>query len=426
MEGKNMKKKLIAAVMASVMVVGMLGGCGKEAATSSNGKTDLTMWCIATESDSNRHAYESAIADYQAAHPDVNFTWEAVENQAYKTKIKAAVSANEMPDIFFTWSCAFLGDFVSAGRVYCVDEEYKKNAAALPEVMMGNVKYDGKYYGVPTTMNIVGMFTNMELLAQVGYNDVPATYDELIDCCDKLVAAGIIPFGCSGKETWCVTEYLESIIEKTAGATALNKIFAGTDSWNNPDVAKAVGIFQEMIDKEYFDPAGIALTNDEVKANFMAGKYAFYMNGTWNCADFAANGLADKVKVAEFPVIDASKSQLGELIGGPSDTLAVAQGSKNAALAAEATFEIAKGICHYGYLDGCGLPAWTPDYDTSSINPLTQAVSGICANASQYVLFGDTAMSADTAQIYLDYVAQIYSSAISGDDFVAGLTKDIK
>jgi raffinose/stachyose/melibiose transport system substrate-binding protein len=275
-------------------------------------------------------------------------------------------------------------------------------------------------------MNIVGMFSNMELLKQAGYDKVPATYDELIACCDALVAKGITPFGCSGKETWCVTEYLESIMEKTAGASALNDIFAGNATWANDDVSKAVGIFQEMINKKYFDPEGIALSNDEVKANFIAGKYAFYMNGTWNCADFDKAGLSDKIQVAEFPVIDSSKSKLGELIGGPSDTLAVSASSKNAEVAAESAFEIAKGICHYGYLDGNGLPAWTPNYDTSALNPLTQAVAKIVGNSSQMVLFGDTAMSADTANIYLDYVSQIYASAIDGKDFVDGLVKDIK
>lgn len=443
-------KKVFVTLLAAAMIVSTLAGCGEKSdnnsstpaptqaavdndnaatpapAADTGSKTDLTMWCIATESDSNRHAYEASIADFTAAHPEINFSWEAFENQSYKTKVKAAMAADELPDIFFTWSCAFLGDFVSAGRAYCVDDVYAKYVNELPAVMMGNVKFDGKYYGAPTTMNIVGMFCNMELLGQVGYTEVPGTYEDLIACCDKLKEAGIIPFGCSGKETWCVTEYLESIIEKTAGASALNEIFGGRATWNNEDVAKGVGIFQDMINKEYFDPSGIALSNDEVKANFMDGKYAFYMNGTWNCADFAGAGLSDKVKVAEFPVIDPTKSVLGELIGGPSDTLAASSSSPNAALAAECTFEIAKGICHYGYLDGCGLPAWTPDYDTSSINPLTQAVSEICANASQYVLFGDTAMDADTANIYLDYVAKIYSSEISGQDFVDGLVNDIR
>ena len=41
------------------------------------------------------------------------------------------------------------------------------------------------------------------------------------------------------------------------------------------------------------------------------------------------------------------------------------------------------------------------------------------------VLFGDTAMSADPAQVYLDYVSQVYGCEIDGEGFVAGLTSDL-
>ena len=229
------------------------------------------------------------------------------------------------------------------------------------------------------------------------------------------------------KRTWCVTEYLESVIEKSCGAKTLDDIFMGRASWNNKDVANAVDTFQAMVTNGYFDPNGMALSNDEVKANFMAGKYAFYMNGTWNCADFAANAdFFPKVKVAEFPVIDSSKAKLGQLIGGPSDTLAVAKNSKNAAVAAKFCFELGKEICHYGYLDGCGLPAWTPYYNTDSVNGLTREVQKIVANADQMVLFGDTAMSADIAQIYLSYVAKVYGKEVNGSEFIAGLASEIK
>ena len=191
-------KKALALILTLCMVLSL--GIAAFADT-----TDITMWCIATESDSNRASYEKAIEEVTAAHPEVNFTWEAIENQAYKTKIKAAVAANEMPDIFFTWACAFLGDFVEAGRVYCLDDAYKAFEGQLSEAMMGNTTYDGKHYGVPTTMNIVGLFANMDILKANGYDEVPGTYEEFIACCDALKANGIIPFGCSGKETWCVT-----------------------------------------------------------------------------------------------------------------------------------------------------------------------------------------------------------------------------
>ena len=420
-------KKILKVLGLGLMVLPLLTGCTKKDSAKAGGKTKLEMWCIATESDSNRHSYEEAIKVVTAAHPEIDFTWEAFENQSYKTKIKAAVAADEMPDIFFTWSCAFIGDFVDADRVYCLDEEYKNFAKELDAKMLGNTTFNGKHYGVPLTMNIVGLFANMDLLKQVGYTEVPGTYDDFIACCDKLIAKGIIPFGCAGKETWCVTEYLESVIEKSCGAKTLDDIFMGRASWNNKDVANAVDTFQAMVTNGYFDPNGMALSNDEVKANFMAGKYAFYMNGTWNCADFAANAeFFPKVKVAEFPVIDSSKAKLGQLIGGPSDTLAVAKNSKNAAVAAKFCFELGKEICHYGYLDGCGLPAWTPYYDTSSVNGLTREVQKIVANADQMVLFGDTAMSADVAQIYLSYVAKVYGKEVNGSEFIAGLASEIK
>ncbi|MBO7600083.1 MAG: extracellular solute-binding protein, partial [Lachnospiraceae bacterium] len=233
-------KKIVALLLAAVMVCGLCA-CGETTPASTSTSTSsaettvsastetstepapepaaeqisLKMWCIATESDSNYPSYVKAIEEVTAAHPEINFEWEATENEAYKTKIKAAAAANELPDIFFTWGGAFLGDFVKADRVYCLDDAYKAFAADLPESMLDNTTYGGKHYGVPLTMNVVGLFANMDMLAEVGYTEVPKTYDELIDCCDKLVAAGKIPFGCSGKETWCVTEYIEPLLEKT-------------------------------------------------------------------------------------------------------------------------------------------------------------------------------------------------------------------
>ena len=411
-------KKFVALALAAIMLLSMVSVIAEE-------KTTLTLWCIATESDANRPGYEKAIAEFEAAHPDIEIKWEAFENNSYKTKIKSAMSdPDSLPDIFFTWAGAFLGDFADMGTAYCVDEAYKPFAAELPEVMLQNSTYDGKHYGIPLTYNIVTLFANMDLLAQVGWDHVPQTYEDLTACCDALVAAGITPFGCAGKETWCVTEYLEPIIEKTIGYEELNNIFAGKATWNNEGVATAVTTLQEMINKGYFDPNGMALGNDEVKANFIAGKYAFYQNGSWNCGE--VNDAEGNFQVALFPVMNAEKATYGQVIGGPSDTLAVSSHSKNAELAAQSAFELGRAICHYCYLAGSGLPAWTPDYDTSSVKPLVADVANIVAAADGMVLFGDTAMSADPANTYLDYVSMVYGCVIDGAGFIEGLSADLQ
>jgi len=221
---------------------------------------ELTLWDIAVAGDGNRPAYDAALKELKEKYPNVTIKENSVQNDDYKPMIKSAVAANELPDIFFTWSCAFLGDFVSADKVYCLDDTLKPyiDKGELFPVMLNNTTYNGKHYGVPTTMNIVGLFANMDLLAKVGYSDIPATYEDLIACCDKLVAAGIIPFGCAAKEdqTWCVTEYLEPIIEKTIGAKAMNDIFVNGASWDNAGIKDAVDKFQSMINGGYFDPAG--------------------------------------------------------------------------------------------------------------------------------------------------------------------------
>lgn len=415
-------KKLVALVLAAVMLLSLTSVFAEE-------QKVITLWCIATESDANRPAYEAAIASVEEQF-NVKIEWEATENQAYKTKIKTAMSdPSTLPDIFFTWAGAFCGDFAAQGNVYCLEEAYKDYADALPAVMLQNASYDvdgngKKPYAVPLTMNIVTLFANMDLLAQVGYEEVPATYEDLIACCDKLVAAGITPFGCAGSETWCVTEYLEPIIEKTIGYEKLNAIFAGEESWNDEAIAKAVDVFQEMVTKGYFAADGLTLGNDQIKANFIAGNYAFYQNGSWNCGEI--NDAEGNFKVALFPVMDAEKATYGQVIGGPSDSLAVSANASDPAFAAKIAFELGKEICHYGYLAGSGLPAWTPDYDTSAVKPLVADVAAIVAAADGMVLFGDTAMSADPANIYLDYVSKVYGVEIDGAGFIEGLTATLQ
>ena len=396
-------------------------------AAPAEGETVLKLWCIATESDANRPAYLQAIADYEAAHPGVKIEMEAFENESYKTKIKAAMmggDTEDLPDIFFSWSGAFLGEFVNADRVQCLDENFKAYEGQLPETMLSTTTYDGKHYGVPTTFNIVAMYANMDLLKEAGWDHVPETYEDLTACCDALLEKGIIPFGCAGKETWCVTEYLEPIIIKTIGYDALGKIFAGEATWNDPDIATAVTTFQDMISKGYFDPNGAALGNDEVKANFLAGKTAFYQNGSWNTGEVAAADF--NASVALFPVMNEERSSYNQTIGGPSDVLAVCSSSKNVDVAADAAVALGKEICHYNYLNAVGMPAWIPDYDTSSLSPLMVQIADLVASCEGMVLFGDTAMAADPAQVYLDYVSQVYGGEINGEDFVAGLTKDLQ
>ncbi len=387
---------------------------------------ELTLWTIESGGGLS-DAYVKAIDDLKKAYPNVTLKTETFEQNYYKDKIRLSAMAADLPDIFFTWGGSFLGDFVDVGIVYNLDDVISRymKSGDITQVMLDNTTYNDQHYGVPMGMNAVVLYANMDLLKKAGINAVPKTKEALFECCDKLLKNGITPFGCSN-EAWCISEYIEPIAEKSIGAKALGEIFNGKASFDNKGLAESVDLFKEMLDKGYFGNE-LGLGNGEVSGRFMNGEYAFYMNGSWNCGMFASDpGFASKVTVSEFPVINSKKSQLGEIIGGPSDTLAVSALSKNKGVAAEYAVALGKLVSKYSYLEGNGLPTWKIGYDDSEVNDLTKQVSKICAGAKSFVLFGDTAMPASESAPYLECLEKVFAGEMDGKAFTAELKDRIR
>ena len=115
-------KKAICLFLCVLMTATLFVSCGDkggdEGEGEATGATELTMWCIATESDANHEGFVKAVEAFNASHDDIELKWEAFENESYKTKVKAAAQAGELPDIYFSWSGAFLGDFANAGAAF--------------------------------------------------------------------------------------------------------------------------------------------------------------------------------------------------------------------------------------------------------------------------------------------------------------------
>ena len=411
-------KKLIALVLAAMMLLGMMSFASAE-------DVELTLWSIAVESDSSYQSYIDAIAAFEAAHPNIKVNHETTQNEQYKTKIKAAMSAGtDLPDVFFTWGMSFLGDFVNAGRVLCLDEYYDAYKDDLAKNMCANASYDGKLYGVPYTMSMVVLFANMDLLAEAGWDHIPETIEEMNQCCEDLKAKGITPFGVSGKELWCLSEYLEPLMIKSVGTQKLIDIYEGRESWDNEGVKAAVQAFQDMVTKEYFDPNAAALGNDEVKNNFIAGKYAFYQNGSWNCGDISKSEKAASFKAGLFPVLNPDNASLYELIGGPNNTLAVTATTEHKEEAVQLAFELGKAMSDADYKSGANLPCWSADPE-AKVSDLVAQVVDISGKAEGMVLFGDNFLSADAANTYLDYIGLAYAGEIDAEGFATGLAGEL-
>lgn len=381
----------------------------------------LRMWCNVPKNDSQRYAYEKAIQEMSELYPNVRLSWEGIDNQSYMVKLPAAVAADSLPDIYVSWSAVNLRELVEEGCAYNLNDVYSDYRQMLPEHMCKNMKVDGVQYGIPTNYSAIQLFVNMDLLRDVGYTAVPDTWDELLICCDKLRAMGYYPFGCASVtyETWCISEYFETILLKICGEKELDQLYLGEKSWGSDDVVKAAELLQQLVSKGYFDPKDAYRDNEDVFRGFMNGEYAFYINGSWQSPSIAAN--MSNPAIGDFPVLDSTRASTGGGIGGPSTSLVVSPSTEDPEFVAKYAFELARLIAKYDYLSGVGLPAWTINYDDSDVNALSAQAAHDALQRGGLVLYGDNMMPPEEVEAYffclyhlctLDYDANWFASAL--------------
>jgi len=437
-------KRLLSALLVAAMLVSVSACAGTTATTDTTTKADtaatttkattaattaettasaepitLTMWSIATESDSFNPAYTKAIADYEAAHPNVTIVHETFENESYKTKIKSAVAANELPDIFYTWGGGFSKSFVESGKVYAIDDYYTDEyKAQLSTAALGNATYDGKLYGVTYTTPISLLYYNKAMFDKLGLS-APTTFDELKAVCQKFLDNGITPFGISVKDTWVTAMCHDALTLKSVGPTALKDVLTKAGgSYDSADFLNADTKFMELVDMGAFIDGATGLSNDEASAMFYDGTVPMYITGSWMggsiMTDAANPGDFD---VAPIPVLNSATAKITDFMGGAADTLMVAESSPNKEAAAQAVFELSKSISMYAYLSGSGIPAWKVDYDDSTVNAITAKEAELAGNATSFTLWFDTLMEADDAGEYLANLQELYVGNMTPKEF---------
>lgn len=439
-----MQKKLLSVLLCVIMVASLVVGCGgktedtqTEAPKKEEAKTEapsnaaateevtLTLWSIATESDAFHNAYTKAIEDFEAANPGVKVVHETFENQSYKTKIKSAVAANELPDIFFTWGGGFSKPFIDSGKVLSLDEYFAPYKDQISEAALSNVMYDGKLYGSTFTTPLSAMFYNKKMFEENGVQ-VPTNWDELIAVCKTFKDKGIAPIGISAKDTWVIAMTHDNLVLKSAGSekvtAALTK--AG-QSYNDPDFIAASAKLRELVDMGAFPEGAPGLSNDEASAMFYNGTVAMYTTGSWMAGSIQTDPEnPEDFDVFPFPAVGGN-GKATDFMGGATDSFMVNAATPNKDIAAKAAFEITRDISKYAYLDGAGIAAWQVDYDDSSVPALTKKVAELASTATSFTIWFDTLMEAEDAGEYLALLQELYMGNLSPEDFAQGMANQL-
>ncbi|GAA4587042.1 multiple sugar transport system substrate-binding protein [Actinoplanes octamycinicus] len=193
MTAPRLMRGLMAAVIA--LPLALLGACGGDDNSSSDGKTELTFFWWGGEARAK--LTEQALALYTQKHPDVTFktTWQA--NQGYFDKLATLTAGSDAPDIFQI-DDNYLAEY--ATRNVTLDltsykDSGKVDVSKFPEGLWKYGVVDNKLAGLAMGENTQGLVFNKTKL-EAAKQELPKTgisWADFITWAQKAGAATKIP-----------------------------------------------------------------------------------------------------------------------------------------------------------------------------------------------------------------------------------------
>lgn len=437
-------KKVMATVLMCALVLSLVA-CGQKEdktastdtkATEATVKTDepateapaeditLNVWHLwTTESDANAVSFAKALEMYKADHPNVTVEIDATENEAYKTKIKTAISANEAPDVFFSWGAGFSQPFVDAGQV--LDLQANLAPDALKNLNMSttnNFTYGDKLYGVPFISWLGVLYCNQEMFDAAGVK-VPETYDELLTAVAAFKAEGKVPLALGAKDAWTAMFFQNVATVRTAGVDVSTQALQKKVSYDTPEFVAGAQMVTDLVNAEAFDPATLALTYDEAKMEFLSGNSPMIYMGSWLAAEIQNPELSTvvgKVVAKNFPGLTGGKFN-NQFLGGAIDGLMANANTEHPKEAAEFIAYITEKMSRESFLGGAGVPTYAIDVTGETIDPLVQQIVDLSKTADGYIVAWDTFLSGADVTTHLSLVQEVFAGTKTPKEFAEGM-----
>lgn len=381
-------KKFTVCLLIGAMAASMLTGCGgsnggssdasdaKESKEDSNSET-LTIMMNGSDSDAYMEGYRKIIDGFNESN-DYGVTVEIqnVVNSDYKTKLTTMMASDSETDIIFTWELGYLENFVNGNKIvslqkYLDEDEDWKNS--FNGGILDPLTYDGEVYAIPTQQSTAIMYYNKAIFDE--YNlEVPTTYDEYVQVCDTLKENGVTPvaLASTADDAWLVSQYIQQLSDGIKGEDLFNSIKDGSGKWNDEGMIEAGKLFQEEVNKGYFEDGFTGVSGDEAKLMFANGQTAMYFNGCWEISNLdKKENAAEAENFSCFIMPPVNEGYAGTAVGSVDTSYAVTKNCKNVdaavALLKYMTNEESTSLLLYDY---GRIPSTNIEIDDSKLTPL--------------------------------------------------------
>jgi len=297
-------------------------------------KVTLTWPCIWVGVDSKAETIKKFVDEFNreyAGEIEVIIE-ENSDYQAYRDKLRTAISVGRVPDIFTI--DADIPLYLESGRLLDLTDAFKDGwEADFVEGALANSTVNGRIVAIPYEMGPTPVMYNKRLLQEAGWDHFPATFDELWQCAEDLKAAGIIAFSqMTGENAWTSMLWYSQLVVAIGGPDVY-------DNPNHPAFVEAARVLKKMYDYTTIDAvgAGAAVSG----GHFLAERTAIFMNGPWYIGRLereGSNNMYEHVAIAPCPVYEGGAGSQGGYIGNPQALLAAGATDDEAKAAAAIKF----------------------------------------------------------------------------------------
>ena len=412
------------AVALGVAVAMLLAACGDSDNNSEAGGDDTTApeettsepvtitWWHNSNTDPGMGYYQQAADDYMADNPNVTIEIEAMAHEDMVTQLEAAFQSGNMPDIYMERGGGELRAHVEAG----LTKDISDLAAETIDTIGGSVagwQVDGKTYGLPFSMGVVGFWYNTQIWADNGV-EPPATWDDFYAAIDTLKANGVAPLSVGAADQWPLAHYyyyfaLRECPQDTV-VNGLAEFDFSDDCWT-----RAADDLKTFVDAQPFNDGFLATKAQEGATSASGllanGQVSAEMQGHWEPG--VMQGLNDGQPVENidwfpFPAIDGGEGDPAAAIGGGDAWAASADAPDEAVdfMAYLLSDEVQIGFAELNM----GLPT-NPAASASVADP---ALASLLAfrDASPFVqLYFDTALGTNVGNAMNAAVVNVFAGA---------------
>jgi raffinose/stachyose/melibiose transport system substrate-binding protein len=380
-------------------------------------------WWHITTGDPGKKDFQAIADAYTAAHPNVKINITVLENEAFKTKLATQIQSGAVPDLFQSWGGATMAQQADAGALKDITADVASWASTVNPGAMSIYQYNGKQYGIPWDMGMIGFWYNKALFAQAGITTPPATWDDYLAAVGKLKAAGITPLAIAGKDEWPSMHLWTYLVLRNGGGDALAQMVQ-TGNWNTDACTKAgQDVLALNALKPYQDGYKGATYNNEAAA-VGNGKAAMELMGQWAPSvqkDQSANkqGLGDNLGWFAFPSIAGGAGAPTDGVGG-GNGIAV---GKDAPPEAIDFLKFFMSVDNQNKLntDGVGLST-TVGTESTITDPNLQAVLAGRGTAQFMQLYLDQATAGTLGQTFNDATMALFSGASTPEKVCQAIT----